>query len=185
MDSLTRFARWWTAALTLHATLLAATAERSAAARRWGDGSWLAGGYGMTGALDEKKVHGVFVHWRTRPLWHGLRLWAEGDLSTKGSPLFAGGGLMLYQNLGTDWSIAVSSGPGYFPAEKWLDLGSHLEFFSSIEVSRRIAAAQMVSVSVGHISNAGLGHRNPGSEVVRFGYQIELARLLSPPRRKG
>jgi len=55
-----------------------------------------------------------------------------------------------------------------------IDLGSPLEFRSSIEVGVRLSHGQRLSLLLYHLSNAGLGYRNPGVEVLGIGYSFGL-----------
>ncbi len=51
-------------------------------------------------------------------------------------------------------------------------LGNTIEFRSGADLTYRFRNNVRVGVGVFHISNAGLGYRNPGSEQIIFKYQI-------------
>lgn len=67
------------------------------------------------------------------------------------------------------WSWAFSTSVGHYKQGKSSlirPLGNELEFYSAIYVSKKINNTSRVMVELGHISNAGFGDVNPGSELV-------------------
>jgi lipid A 3-O-deacylase len=78
--------------------------------------------------------------------------------------------------LGNLWRVALSSGPGYYQRTdaNAPDLGSKLEFLSSIEFSRETVAGQRVGFAFQHISNAHIGRINPGSEILQISYAFPV-----------
>ncbi|HTP40436.1 MAG TPA: acyloxyacyl hydrolase [Steroidobacteraceae bacterium] len=78
-------------------------------------------------------------------------------------------------HVGNDWRLALSTGPGYFQRDRGApDLGSKLEFLSSIELSRELVAGQRIGIAFQHISNAHLGRINPGSEILQLSYALPV-----------
>ena len=73
------------------------------------------------------------------------------------------------------WEMQVSPGfaPGVVVSQGNRDLGSPIEFRSSIELSRQIASPVRLFVSFSHLSNGGLTHHNPGVETLMFGFEVE------------
>jgi len=73
------------------------------------------------------------------------------------------------------WEMQVSPGfaPGVVVSQGNRDLGSPIEFRSSIELSRRIVSPLRLFVSFSHLSNGGLTHHNPGVETLMFGFEVE------------
>ena len=65
-------------------------------------------------------------------------------------------------------SLAVG---GYEDGDQ-IRLGHTLEFRSGGDISFRFRNNVRVGVGIFHISNAGLGYRNPGSEQIIFKYHI-------------
>jgi hypothetical protein len=77
--------------------------------------------------------------------------------------------------LGNLWRVALSSGPGCFQRDANApDLGSRLEFLSSIEWSRATMAGQRIAFAFQHISNAHFGRINPGSEILQLSYAFPV-----------
>jgi lipid A 3-O-deacylase len=67
-------------------------------------------------------------------------------------------------------------GPGWYSNIRPFNLGSHLEFRSSLTLMRRFGERFRVGLSVSHYSNAGTGDHNPGAETVRFLFAIPIVR---------
>ena len=72
------------------------------------------------------------------------------------------------------WEMQVSPGfaPGVVVSQGNRDLGSPIEFRSSIELSRRIVSPLRLFVSFSHLSNGGLTHHNPGVETLMLGFEV-------------
>lgn len=104
--------------------------------------------------------------------------WASLDRGAKAT--WAGAGLIAGLDLGRGWEVAVSSGPGWYPEEGRLDLGSHLEFRSTARVMRHLGNGWMVGLGASHISNGGIARHNPGAEVLRVVLEIPLDRYNRP-----
>tara|TARA_B100000886_G_C20195962_1_gene396331 strand:- start:93 stop:623 length:531 start_codon:yes stop_codon:yes gene_type:complete len=51
-------------------------------------------------------------------------------------------------------------------------LGNDLQFRTSLEVSYELKNKNRIAISLSHISNANLGNKNPGVEILSFSYQI-------------
>jgi hypothetical protein len=149
----------------------------------------LAVGYAMAGITDEKQFHGGFLEWRGRPFWRGLAPYVFGSWRRTGAS-YLGVGLVYGIDLSPCWRLSASSGPGYFERDGDLDLGSRLEFASMLEIAYRISGGRRLACGIGHVSNAGAGRINPGSEFIRLSMQLPLwprsARRSAPanPRRR-
>lgn len=64
---------------------------------------------------------------------------------------------------------------GYYSKGKGKDLGYPLEFKTGIEVGWQFKNFYRVGVNMYHISNAGLGKRNPGEESLLFFISVPLS----------
>ena len=51
------------------------------------------------------------------------------------------------------------------------ELGNSLEFRTSIEISYQMKNNNRIGLSFGHISNANIGDKNPGVEIISLSYQ--------------
>ena len=75
---------------------------------------------------------------------------------------------------GEHFYVSPSFAPGIYMKGNSRDLGYPLEFRSQIELGWRFAGGVRTSVSLNHISNAGLG-QNPGTESVAMSVLLPLS----------
>lgn len=101
--------------------------------------------------------------WRAQPRV-GAAAYTDGSV-------YGYAGLFVPINLGDRVVIEPGVAAGTFRGEE-IDLGSALEFRSSIAVALRLHRGQRLSLFLYHLSNAGLGHRNPGVEVLGVAYSV-------------
>jgi hypothetical protein len=86
----------------------------------------------------------------------------------------ANGGAYLYSGFAIEvplpagFQLSPGFAPGVVLARGDRDLGSPIEFRSSLEVAFFAAKALRLGIGFSHISNAGLTKRNPGVEVLLF-----------------
>lgn len=153
--------------LLLSAILPAASASAQESAQP----PLLCAGYVLGGIADAKQTHSAYLEWRGSPFWHELAPYVFGSWRGTGAS-YVGLGLIYGIDLGPRWRASVSSGPGYFERDGDFDLGSRLEFASTFELSYRCASGRRLALGVGHVSNAGAGRTNPGTEFVRLGFQL-------------
>ncbi len=88
-------------------------------------------------------------------------------------------GIYLEDNLGQLFTgknnkliFTPSFGAGYYDNGSGKDLGNKLEFRTSFELSYELKNKNRIGFSISHISNANLGKKNPGAEVINISYQI-------------
>jgi hypothetical protein len=97
--------------------------------------------------------------------FHGVRPFAQVGLAHAGS-VYGGAGLLFDFPLSRRAWLTVGSGPGVYRHKgNDPDLGYAVEFASWIEVST-IVLQRRVGLTFGHLSNAHLGSRNPGTETL-------------------
>lgn len=90
------------------------------------------------------------------------------------------GGVHAYAGILSDFYfgrrivISPSVAPGYYHKGDGKDLGHELEIRSQLEVAYRLDDRSRVGVAFSHMSNAGLGDRNPGSESLTVYYSIPV-----------
>ena len=89
------------------------------------------------------------------------------------------GGVYLEDNLGSlflgkesNLNFTPSFGVGYYDRGSGKKLGHNIEFRTTFEVSYQLESKNRIGLSLGHISNANLGDKNPGVEVISLSYQI-------------
>jgi hypothetical protein len=131
--------------------------------------------FGQIGVADDESADtAAGVEIRLPHNWHGIRPWLGTSVSDNGT-WFAGAGVIYDFKPSPDWTITLGTGPFYYESEHD-DLGFDLEFYSFIEATRRFRNDVRLGVRVGHLSNAGLGRINPGTENVTLVAVIPLSR---------
>lgn len=133
--------------------------------------------FGMLGVADAEPADPLAaLELRLAQNWRGLHPWVALNL-TDSRTWFAGAGLVYHLELSPNYRLTLGSGPFYYQHEPERDLGLDLEFYSFAELTRKLPRNQRVGLRVGHLSNAGLGRRNPGSETISVVYTRPLTRV--------
>ena len=88
-------------------------------------------------------------------------------------------GIYIEDNLGelfegnkSKYFFTPSFGAGFYDDGSGKKLGNSLQFRTSFEVSYELKNKNRVGISFSHISNANLGDKNPGVEILSFSYHI-------------
>ena len=97
---------------------------------------------------------------------------------TTDSALYVLGGIYLEDNLGklltgnqNKWNFTPSFGLGYYDDGDGKKLGNKLEFRTTLEMSYQLKNDDRIGISLGHISNANIGNKNPCVEIISLSYQ--------------
>ena len=98
---------------------------------------------------------------------------------TSESAYYILGGVYLEDNLGllftgeqSNFIFTPSFGVGYYDDGDGKKLGNKIEFRTTLEISYEMKNNNRIGLSFGHISNANIGNKNPGVEIISFSYQI-------------
>ena len=88
-------------------------------------------------------------------------------------------GIYLEDNLGelfegkkNKFFFTPSFGAGIYNDGSGKKLGNDLQFRTSLEVSYELKNNNRIGISLSHISNANLGDKNPGVEILSLSYHI-------------
>ena len=88
-------------------------------------------------------------------------------------------GIYLEDNLGelfegeeSKFFFTPSFGAGIYDDGSGKKLGNDLQFRTSLEVSYELKNKNRIGISFSHISNANIGDKNPGVEILSFSYHI-------------
>ena len=88
-------------------------------------------------------------------------------------------GIYLEDNLGqllqgkqNNLIFTPSIGAGYYDNGSGKNLGNNIEFRTSLELSYILKNNNRIGISLSHISNANIGKKNPGVEILSLSYQI-------------
>jgi hypothetical protein len=100
-------------------------------------------------------------------------------MSTSEGAVYGYAGFRLELPAAERWSVAPHFAAGAYTGGDDKDLGHGVEFRSGIEVAYAVAAGGRIGLALYHLSNAGLGKRNPGSESLILTYSF------SPRLRRG
>jgi hypothetical protein len=97
---------------------------------------------------------------------------------TTDSALYLISGIYLEDNLGelmigkeNNWIFTPSFGLGYYDDGNGKKLGNKIEFRTTLEFSYELDNNDRIGLSFGHISNANIGNKNPGVEIISLSYQ--------------
>ncbi len=97
---------------------------------------------------------------------------------TSDSAFYVLGGIYLEDNLGklfigneNKWNFTPSFGFGYYDDGNGKKLGNNIEFRTTLEISYQLINKNRIGLSFGHISNANIGDKNPGVEILSISYQ--------------
>ena len=89
------------------------------------------------------------------------------------------GGIYLEDNVGTlfvgkesNLFFTPSLGVGYYDEGDGKKLGNNIQFRTTFELSYQLKNSNRVGFSIAHISNANLGDKNPGVEILSLSYQV-------------
>ena len=106
-----------------------------------------------------------------------LKPFAGIELTTDSAFYFISG-IYLEDNLGdllagneSNWIFTPSFGLGYYEDGDGKKLGNSIEFRTTLEVSYQLQNSDRIGISFGHISNANIGNKNPGVEIISLSYQ--------------
>ena len=78
----------------------------------------------------------------------------------------------LFEGKNNDFYFTPSLGFGYYDDGSGKKLGYDIQFRTSLEVSYELNNNNRFGISFSHISNANLGDKNPGVEILSFSYHI-------------
>ena len=97
---------------------------------------------------------------------------------TSDSAFYLISGIYLEDNIGdlltgkdNKWNFTPSFGVGYYDDGNGKKLGNKVEFRTTFEFSYQLLNKDRIGISLGHISNANIGNKNPGAEIISISYQ--------------
>jgi hypothetical protein len=131
---------------------------------------------GLIGIFDhEARDTFASVELRLRKHWQHLRPWTGLTIVDSGA-WFAGAGLIADVPLSPKSRLTIGTGPFYYShgEDEDDDLGFNLEFYSFAELSWVWKRDLRLGLRLGHLSNAGLGRKNPGTEILSLVVSVPL-----------
>jgi len=133
---------------------------------------WVFGLSGWDTKAGDKAALTVEVHGKPRWDYGWVKLGLGGGVGVdEDGSAWIGGGVVAEAPLSQHWFVKASVMPGYFHADTpTVDLGSDFEVRSVLGLGYRFDSGDALSLAVGHLSNAGIGDRNPGTNGVLLRY---------------
>ena len=110
--------------------------------------------------------------WDKELLWV-IEPWAGLEASSDGA-VYAVAGILADMRIGDNFLITPSFGAGLYGDGSGKDLGHVIEFRSQVELGFELDNLSRIGIAAGHISNAGIGDSNPGTEIVNLYYHIPV-----------
>ena len=89
-----------------------------------------------------------------------------GVFGTGRGAFYGYGGFGFDINFTNRFVLTPTAAVGYFTHGTGIDLGAHTEFRTGAELDYRFENLSRVGIGFYHISNAGIGEHNPGTELV-------------------
>ena len=78
----------------------------------------------------------------------------------------------LFEGNKSKYFFTPSFGAGIYEDGSGKKLGNDLQFRTSLEISYELKNSNRIGISFSHISNANLGDKNPGVEILSVSYHI-------------
>lgn len=143
------------------------------------DDSMIGVGVGYYDIFDNEEAVDFRVEYRSGEaiLWK-IKPFAGAHVTTDGA-VYGLGGLYGDINLSPEWTLTPSLAAGLYSDGGGKDLGHTVEFRSQLELGYNFQNGSRLSGGLAHISNASLGDRNPGTEILSLNYYFPLRWLNS------
>lgn len=132
-------------------------------------------GQPATPALELALVDLTPLFWRVSPI--------AGLIASAKGAAYGYGGLQVPVSLPLGLVARPSVSIGLYTDGRGMDLGHALEFRDAFLLERAVTGSLTLSAVFYHLSNAGLGRRNPGTEAVGIGLSFIPARVLRSAAR--
>jgi len=121
-------------------------------------------GGGLGGVFDAQKRLFILAEYRFKYNYLGISPWIT--LHTSGKETYVTSGLFKDLDLSKHWCITPGFSLGLYGERDGMNLGSPLEFKSSLEISYKTSSQRRIGLRISHISNGGLDEHNPGAEML-------------------
>jgi lipid A 3-O-deacylase len=158
------------------ALLVAALLGTAAPARAADDPSYLSFGAGVYDMLHDNTAGEFTGEYR-----FGQKLWIfkpfVGVMVSTKSAFYGYGGFLVDIYLGNRWVFMPNAAVGYYEDGNGKVLGAHTEFRTGAELAYRFDDRSRLGLTFHHISNAGIGQRNPGEEEMTVVFSLPFTLL--------
>jgi lipid A 3-O-deacylase PagL len=135
--------------------------------------SWFAVGAGAAQIFDPRQVAMVTFEYRYSPGRLRASPWLAAEATD--NDRFFGFGAYVDIAIGRRVNVTPALGAAMYHGHDGLGLGWHFEYRSSLEVTWPVGGAR-IGAAFAHFSNDGLGHHNPGTEILRVMWIVPIGK---------
>ena len=132
---------------------------------------------GGAGVINGKTSAAFGLEYRGEPLVWKLYPHAGGYVTHRGA-VYGFGGFGVEFRLGSSVLIRANTAVGAYGQGDDIDLGHVIEFRSGLELAYEFPNKSQLGLTFHHLSNAGIGEDNPGTEIATINYSIPLDSLF-------
>ena len=132
---------------------------------------------GVHDTIDQDPFTGVInLEYRPCCRWYTLRP-AVGTLVTGNGAFYAYAGIRNeLESSRRPFMLSINTAIGIYRQGPGTRLGHPLEFRSGFEAYYRLSNGDQIGTTFHHLSNASIGRRNPGTEILTFAYVVHWPR---------
>ena len=135
-------------------------------------------GIGYYDINDDEHAADFRIEYRwDKPIFWVIEPFAGGEVTSDGA-VYALGGVLADIKVGDGFLITPSFGAGLYGDGDGKDLGHVIEFRSQVELGWEFETGSRIGIAGGHISNAGLDDKNPGTEILNLYYHVPVGDLF-------
>lgn len=133
-------------------------------------------GIGATQVVDTNQNVLFNLEYRYQDIYYGLRPIIGFHIDNE-EALYGYAGFNWDVRLSDSWWFTPTASVGAYSQGDGQDLGHWIEFRTGVELAYRLKNQSRIGLQLTHLSNAGLGDSNPGTEIVQLNYAHPLGWL--------
>lgn len=133
------------------------------------------GWYDLVDGENEATQFGA--EYRFHPFDYGIRPTIGANITTDGSVYGYGGFNWDIELVANQFYVIPNFMAGLYAEGDGKDLGHAIEFRSGIEFAYQMQNAHRVGLAFNHVSNAGIGNKNPGAETLMLTYSLPMGTM--------
>jgi hypothetical protein len=138
--------------------------------------AFLTFGIGEYDVFHDNQAGDFMLEYRADRLWF-IHPKAGFEFTTDGAAYFYGG-FNFDVPMGRHFVLTLGTAVGHYSDGNGKKLGNAIEFKSGAGVALRLRNRARLGVELYHISNASMGDRNPGTEILGLAYSIPMGNLF-------
>jgi hypothetical protein len=130
-------------------------------------------GIGATQVVDTDQNILLDIEYRYLDIYYGLRPIIGFHMDSE-SALYGYAGFNWDIQLADAWWFTPTASVGAYSQGDGQDLGHAIEFRTGIELAYERENKSRIGLQLTHLSNAGIGNKNPGTEILQLNYAWPL-----------